>query len=166
MNCRDSDTEADTVKIYISDAWPRICHTLFYTYFEASIIDEFEHAENIGDEPFYPYTCIKQNGGSSKRFSGEIITASIASQDGGPTFEQTIKDGNIYGGIYPTYIENVDGEEIENPASIIKQQDGSTVHFLDMEMLRRTSGVSQINMYDKRDHMGTLGDCPKCPQTK
>ena len=60
------------------------------------------------------------------------------------------------------YVEDVDGEEIENPVSI-KEQAGSTVHFLDMKILQSTPGISQIKMYDERDHMGTLEDYRKYP---
>ena len=62
------------------------------------------------------------------------------------------------------YVEDVDGEEIENPVvDIVKEQAGSSVHFLDMEILQSTPGVSQIKIYDKRDHMGTLEDYRRYP---
>ena len=121
------------------------------------MIDEYVHAINSGNEPLYPYAFIEQYGTSTKRFIDDIITVSLGSQTEGPTFEQIIKQqGNIYGGMYPSFIEDADGEEKENPISIIKEQSGETVHFLDMEIVQSKPGVSQIRMYDKRDHMATL----------
>ena len=38
--------------------------------------------------------------------------------------------------MYPSFIEDADGEEIENPISIVKGQSGQTVHFLDMETVQ------------------------------
>ena len=51
--------------------------------------------------------------------------------------------------MYPSFIEDADGEEIENPISIVKEQSRETVHFLDMEIVQSKPGVSQIIMYDK-----------------
>ena len=97
------------------------------------MIDEFEHAKNNGNEPLYPYTFIEQFASSTKRFIDDIVTVSLGSQSNGPKFEEIVKqDGNIYGGMYPVYVEDVDGEEIENPVSIVKEQAGSSVHFLDI----------------------------------
>ena len=107
-----------------------------------------------------------QYGTSTKRFL-DIITVSLGSQTEGPTFEQIIKQqGNIYGGMYPSFIEDADGEEIENPISIIKEQSGETVHFLDMEIVQSKPGVSQIRMYDKRDHMETLAEYRRYPHVE
>ena len=58
--------------------------------------------------------------------------------------------------MYPSFIEDADGEEIENPISIVKEQSGETVYFLDMEIVQSIPGVSQIRMYDKRNHMATV----------
>ena len=57
--------------------------------------------------------------------------------------------------MYPLFVEDADGEEIENPMSIVKEQSGKTVNFLDMQIVQSKPGVSQIRMYDKRDHMST-----------
>ena len=101
---------------------------------------------------------IEQYGTSTKRFI-DILTVSLGSQTEGPTFEQIIKQqGNICGGMYPSFTEDADCEEIENPISIVKEQSGETVHFVDMEMVQSKPGVSQIRTYDKRDHMPTLAE--------
>ena len=51
----------------------------------------------------------------------------MGSQSNGPNFEEFVEqDGNVYGGMHPVYVEDVDGEEIENPVSIVKEQAGST----------------------------------------
>ncbi|CAN0253736.1 unnamed protein product, partial [Laminaria digitata] len=86
------------------------------------MIDEYVHARNTGNEPLYPYAFIEQYGASTKRFIDDILTISLGSQTEGPTFEQIMKqEGNIYGGMYPSFVEVVDGEEIEKPISIIKE---------------------------------------------
>ena len=89
------------------------------------------HAINSGSEPLFSYVFIAQCGASTKRFIDDIGTVSLGSQNEGPTFGQISKQqGNIYGGMYPSFIEDADGEEIENPISVIKEQSGETVHFL------------------------------------
>ena len=65
--------------------------------------------------------------------------------------------------MYPEHILNDQGEQVANPVSITKEQRGQTVHFLDMEILQSTPGVSQIRMYDKRDHMATLKQYRRYP---
>ena len=103
---------------------------------------------------------MEQFASSTKRFIDDIVTVSLGLQSNGSKFEEIIKqDGSIYGGMYPVYVEDVfDGEAIENPVSIVKEPAGSTIHFLDMDILQSTPGVSQIKMYDKREHMGTVED--------
>ena len=66
----------------------------------------------------------------------------------------------------PSFIEDADGEKIENPISIVKEQSGETVHFLDMEIVQSEPGVSQIRMYDKRDHMATLAEYRRYPHVE
>ena len=107
---------------------------------------------------------MEQFASSTKRFIDDIVTVSLGLQSNGSKFEEIIKqDGSIYGGMYPVYVEDVDGGEIENPVSIVKEQAGSSLHFLEMEILQSTPGASQINVYDKQDDMGTLEDYRKCP---
>ena len=69
-------------------------------------------------------------------------------------------------GMYPLFIGDADGEEIENPISIVKEQSGETLHFLDMEIVQSKPGVSQIRMYDKRDHMATLAEYRRYPHVE
>ena len=79
-----------------------------------------------------------------------ILLVSLGSQSNNTKFEQIVKqDKNIYGGMYPVYVD--DGEEIHKPVSIVKEQARSTVHFLNMEILQSTPGVSQIKIYDNRE---------------
>ena len=84
-----------------------------------------------------------------------------------PTFEQMIKreggEGGIYIGMHPEHILDDEGEQVANPVSITKEQRGQTVHFLDMEVLQSTPGVSQIRMYDERDHIATLKQYRRYP---
>ena len=67
--------------------------------------------------------------------------------------------------MYPSFTEDADGEEIENLISIVKQS-GERVHFLDMEIVQSKPGVSQIRMYDKRDHMATYAECSRYPHVE
>ena len=46
--------------------------------------------------------------------------------------------------MYPSFMGDADGEEIENPISIAKEQSGETVHFLDREIVQSKPGVSKI----------------------
>ena len=48
--------------------------------------------------------------------------------------------------MYPSFIDDADGEEIENPISTVKEQSGETVHFLDMEIVQHKPGVSNQNV--------------------
>ena len=66
----------------------------------------------------------------------------------------------------PSFIEDADGEKIENPISIVKEQSGETVHFLDMEIVQSKPGVSQIIMYDKLDHMSTSAESRRYPHVE
>ena len=117
------------------------------------MINEYVHAINSGNEPLYPYVFIEQYGTSTKRFIDDILTVSLGSQTEGPTFEQIIEQqGNIYGGMCPSFIEDADVEEIENPTSIVKEQSGETVHFLDMEIVQSKPGVSNQNVRQTRPH--------------
>ena len=121
---------------------------------------------NSGNEPLYPYAFIEQYGTSTKQFIDAIRTVSLGSQTEGPTFEKIIKQqGNIYGGMYPS-LKDADGEETENPVSIAKEQSGETVHFLDVEIVQSKPGVSQIRMYDKRDHVATLAEYRRYPHVE
>ena len=124
--------------------WPVISNEF---KFLKVMIDEYVHAINSGSEPLYPYAFILQYRTSTKRFIDDILTVSLGPQTEGPTFEQIIKQqGNIYGEMYPSFIDDADGEEIENPISTVKEQSGETVHFLDMEIVQHKPGVSNQNV--------------------
>ena len=100
-----------------------------YEFLEV-MIDQYVHAINSGNEPLYPYAFIEQYGTSTKRFI-DIRTVPLGSQTEGPTFEKIIKQqGNIHSGMYPSFIEDADGEEIGNPISIVKEQSEKQYIFL------------------------------------
>ena len=95
------------------------------------MIDEYVHTINSGNEPLYPYAFKEQYGTSTKRFIDDILTVSLGSQTEGPTFEHIIKQqGNIYGGMYPSFMKDAAGEARENPMSIAKEQSGEPYIFL------------------------------------
>ena len=72
----------------------------------------------------------------------------------------------VYGGMYPSFMEDADGEEMQNPTSIVLKEPGETVHFLDMEIVQSKPGVSQIRMYDQRDHKATLAEYRRYPHVE
>ena len=129
------------------------------------MIDKYD-AINSGNEPLYPHAFVEQYGASTKQYIDDNLTVSLGSQIEGPTFEHIIKQqGYIYGLMYPSFVEDAD-EEIENPISLVKEQSGKKVHFLDMEIIQSKPGVSQIRKYDKRDHMATLDEYRRYPQVE
>ena len=73
------------------------------------------------------------------------------------------QDGGAYSGMYPVHVVGCEGEQILNPISITKEQTGQAWHFLDMEILQRKPGVSQICMYDGRHYMPSLAEYRRYP---
>ena len=65
--------------------------------------------------------------------------------------------------MYPTTVRDFDGSVRPSPISIVREQIGPSVHFLDMEIIQPLPGVCEVKMYDKRDNMPTLASYRKFP---
>ena len=65
--------------------------------------------------------------------------------------------------MYPTTVRDFDGSVRPSPISIVREQIGPSVHFLDMEIIQPFPGVCEVKMYDKRDNMPTLASYRKFP---
>ena len=104
-----------------------------------------------------PLEFIEQYRSKTKTFIGDTITVAQGLPNRkGPTFEQKIKwqgEEGVYSELYPEHIPDDEGEQVANPASITKKERGQTAHFLDLEILQSTPGVSQTRVYEKRDDM-------------
>ena len=55
--------------------------------------------------------------------------------------------------MYPTTVREFDGSVRSSPISIVREQMGPSVHFLDMEIIQPLPGACEVKMYDKRDNM-------------
>ena len=65
--------------------------------------------------------------------------------------------------MYPEHILDDEGGQVANSVSITIGQRVQTVHIVDIGVLQSTPGVSQILIYDKRDHIETLKQYRKHP---
>ena len=141
---------------------PDLANDFAFTHefmFLRAMMDKYMQAMNDGNEPLYPCTFIEQYGVSTKWCIDDILSVALGSQPDSPTFEQIIKqEGNIYGGMYPTTVEDVDGLVMETPIYLSpnNNQGKQYTFFIHMEIFQSPPGVSQIRMYGKRDHMPTL----------
>ena len=59
--------------------------------------------------------------------------------------------------MYPATVREFD-DSVQPPSSIsiVREQVGRSIHFLDVEVLQPFTGVCGVKMYDKRDNMPTL----------
>ena len=76
-----------------------------------------------------------------------------------------LQDGVLYG-MYPTAVREFDGSVRPSPISIVREQIGPSVHFLDMEIIQPLPGACEVKMYDKCDNMPTLASYRKLPHIK
>ena len=73
------------------------------------------------------------------------------------------QEGTFYG-MYPTTVLDFDGNERPSPISIVQDQQGPNVHFLDnMQIMQLSPGICDAKMYDKRDSMPALASYRKFP---
>ena len=100
----------------------------------------------------YPFEFISQYAGSTKRYIDDIITVSLGHTIG-PTLQDIILQDGVFFGMYPTTVREFDGSVRPSPISIVREQIGPSVHFLDMEIIQPLPGVCEVKIYDKRDNM-------------
>ena len=110
----------------------------------------------------YPFEFISQYAGSTKRYIDDIITVSLGHTIG-PMLQDIILQDGVFFGMYPTTVRDFDGSVRPSPISIVREQIGPSVHFLDMEIIQPLPGVCEVKMYDKRDNMPTLASYRKFP---
>lgn len=113
-------------------------------------------------QPLYPISLIKQFGCGTKRFIDDIYTAHIGQKDE-LELSDVITDDGILGGMYPKMVTNGNGGLRPNTISIVEEQSGTAVHFLDMDIFQSTPGKTEIKIYDKREHMKTLHNYRRFP---
>ena len=65
--------------------------------------------------------------------------------------------------MYPTIVLDFENQQVPTTVSILREQKGSSVNFLDMTILQQVPGISQVRMHDKRDDMPTLRHYRKFP---
>ena len=65
--------------------------------------------------------------------------------------------------MYPTTVREFDGSVRPSPISIVREQIGPSVHFLDMEIIQPLPGACEVKMHDKRDNMPALASYRKFP---
>ena len=80
----------------------------------------------------------------------------------GPSSQDIISQDSILHGVYPTTIRELDGSVRPSPISIVRDQLGPSIHFLDMEIVQLRPGTCEVKMYDKRDNMPTLASYRFC----
>ena len=90
---------------------------------------------------------ITRYAGSTKRHIDDIFTVSL-----GHTIGPSLQDIILQNGT----VREFDGNVRPSPISIVRKQQGPSIHFLDMEILQPFPGVCEVKMYDKRDNMPTL----------
>ena len=73
------------------------------------------------------------------------------------------QEGTFYG-MYRTTVLDFDGNVRPSPVSIVQDQQGPNVHFLDnMQIMQLSPGICDVKMYDKRDSMPALASYRKFP---
>ena len=124
--------------------------------------NEYTFTITHGGPQRYSWDFISRFAKFTKRYIDDIFTVIPGGMEG-PSLADVIKQGGTYDGMYPLHVRDFDGNMIANPVSIIRDQQGPRVHFLDMEIVQHRPGKSEIRMYDKRDHMPTLAKYRKFP---
>ena len=123
--------------------------TLYFFIF----VDYDEHEYKQYGPGRYPFEVISQYAGSTKRYIDDIITVSLGHTIG-PTLQDIILQDDVFFGMYPTTVREFDGSVRPSPIiSIVREQIGPSVHFLDMEVIQPLPGVCEVKIYDKRDNM-------------
>ena len=110
----------------------------------------------------YPFEFISQYASSTKRYIDDIITVSLGHTIG-PTLQDIILQNGVFFGMYPTTVREFDGSVRPSPISIVREQIGPSVHFLDVEIIQPLPGACEVKMYDKRDNIPTLASYRKFP---
>ena len=82
---------------------------------------------------WYPFEFITQYTGSTKRYIDAIFTMCLGLTIG-PSLQDIISQNGIFYGMYPTTVREFDGNVRPSPISIVREQQGPSIHFLAMEI--------------------------------
>ena len=63
----------------------------------------------------------------------------------------------------PTTVLDFDSNIRPSPISIVQDQEGSSVHFLDMQIIQLLPGICDVKMYDKQDSIPAVATYRKLP---
>ena len=110
----------------------------------------------------YPFDFISQYAGTTKWYIDDIFTVSLGYTIG-PSLQDIILQSCVFYGMYPTTVREFDGSVQSSPMSIVREQVGPSIHFLDMEIIQPLPEVCSLKMYDKRDNMPTLASYRRFP---
>ena len=110
----------------------------------------------------YPFDFISQYGCSTKRYINDIFTVSLGHTIGLSLLDIISQNGVFYS-MYPTMVREFHGSVRPSPISIVHEQVGPSIHFLDMEIIQLLPGVCSVKIYDKRDNMPTLASYRRFP---
>ena len=110
----------------------------------------------------YPFDFISQYAGITKWYIDDIFTVSLGYTIG-PSLQDIILQKCVFYGMYPTTVREFDGSVQSSPMSIVREQVGPSIHFLDMEIIQPLPEVCSLKMCDKRDNMPTLASYRRFP---
>ena len=112
----------------------------------------------------YPFPFINQFATKTKLYIDDIFTVSLGHMSGLLLMNVISQEGTFYG-MYPTTtVLDFDGNVRPSPISIVEDQQGPNVHFLDiMQIVQLSPGICDVKMYDKRDSMPALASYRKFP---
>ena len=110
----------------------------------------------------YPFQFINQFATRTKRYIDDISTVSLGHMSGISLMDVISQEGTFYG-MYPITVLDFDGNVRPSPISIVQDQQGPNVHFLDMQIMQLYPGIGDVKMYDKRDSMPALASYRKFP---
>ena len=93
----------------------------------------------------YPLEFISQYAGSTKRYIDDTITVSLGHTIG-PSLQDIIFQNGVFYVMYPTTVREFVGSVRPFPISIVREQIGPSIHFLDMEIIEPSPGVYKVKM--------------------
>ena len=110
----------------------------------------------------YPFQFINQFATRTKRYIDDIFTVSLGHMYGILLTDVILQEGTFHG-MYPSTVLDFDGNVRPSPISIVRDQQGPNVHFLDMKIMQLSPRICDVKMYDKRDSMPALASYRKFP---
>ena len=100
----------------------------------------------------YPFEFITQHADSTKIYIDDIFTVFLGHTTGS-SLQYIILQNCIFYGMYSTTVREFDGNVRLSPISIVCEQIGFIMRFLDTEILQPLPELCEVNMHNKRDNM-------------